>query len=55
MHRFGSYALEISVNGVTCLCSLLQIKKHLKFINCLNKVDIHVSTKIFVTGEKNLT
>ena len=32
-----SYALEVSVNGVTCLCSPFLVIRHiLKFVNWLN-------------------
>ena len=32
-----SYALEVSVNGVTCVCSPFPVIRHiLKFVNWLN-------------------
>ena len=32
-----SYALEVSANGVTCVCSPFQVIRHiLKFVNWLN-------------------
>ena len=32
-----SYALEVSVNGVTCVCNPFQVIRHiLKFVNWLN-------------------
>ena len=30
------YALEMNVNGVTCVCRRFHVKKHLKFVNWLN-------------------
>ena len=33
-----SYALEVTVNGVTCVCSPFQVKnKYLNFVNWLNR------------------
>ena len=42
-----SYALEMSVNGVTCVCSLFQVKKHLNLVkNWLKRCQKNCAAKI---------